>query len=75
MLTKIIVGSFAQLIEISLWLVLIIAFIGGWSTVGFWGALLFLIIAFIIEIMLFGGLLVLEDIRKTLKRIEEQKEI
>ncbi len=34
-----------------------------------------LIFTFVIEVMLFGGLLVPEDIRKTLKRIEEQKQI
>ncbi len=75
MLSKIIVESFAKLVEISLWAVLLIAFIFGWSVWGFWGALLGLIFSFIIEIMLFGGLLVLEDIRKTLKRIEQQKQI
>ena len=75
MLTKIIVGSFAQLIEISLWVLLLIAFIGGWVIKGFWMALFFLVIVFILEVMLFGGLLVLEDIRKSLKRIEKQKDL
>jgi len=73
MLTKIIVGSFAQLIEISLWVLLLIAFIGGWVIKGFLMALFFLVIVFILEVMLFGGLLVLEDIRKSLKKIEKQK--
>ncbi len=75
MLTKIIVDSFAMLIEVSLWAILLIGFIGGWTAIGFWGAIFGLIVAFVFEITLFGGLLVLEDIRKTLKRIEEQKQI
>ncbi len=75
MLTQIIVGSFAKLIEISLWVVLLIGFISGWIADGFWGALVGLIISFVVEVMLFGGLLVLEDIRKSIKRIEEQKQV
>ena len=75
MLSKIIVESFAKLVEISLWIVLLFGFIGGWTASGFWGALLGLLFAFILEVMLFGGLLVLEDIRKTVKRIEGQKQI
>jgi len=74
MLTKIIVDSFAKLIEISLWVILAVSFIGGWIVYGFWGAIFGIIIAFVYEVLLFGGLIILQDIRQILLKIEKQKQ-
>ncbi len=73
MLSKIIVGAYATLIEISLWLLLLVALIGGWQTGGFMGAIGSLIGAFIFGAMFMGAFLVLEDIRKSVKAIESKK--
>lgn len=73
MLSRIIVNSWAVLIEISLWLLLLVAIIGGWHTGGFGGAIVGLIVAFIVGSMLLGAFLVLEDIRKSVRAIENRK--
>ena len=73
MLTKIIVGAYATLIEISLWLILLVALVGGWQAGGFMGAIGALIGAFIFGAMFMGAFLVLEDIRKSVKAIESRK--
>jgi len=73
MLSKIIVGSWSTLIEISLWLLLISAFVGGWQASGFIGAIVGLVGAFIVGSMFLGAFLVLDDIRKTVKIIEGKK--
>jgi len=73
MLSKIIVGSYATLIEISLWLMLIVAFISGWQVSGLMGAVGALLVAFIFGAMFVGGFLILEDIRKSVKAIENRK--
>ncbi|MEY8239920.1 MAG: hypothetical protein RPT25_06220 [Cycloclasticus sp.] len=73
MLSKIIVDSYATLIEVSLWLLLLVALIGGWQSGGFMGAIVGLIGAFIFGAMFMGAFLVLEDIRKSVKDIEKNK--
>ena len=73
MLSKIIVGAWSTLIEISLWLLLLGALIGGWSAGGFMGAIGGLIGAFIFGSMFLGAFLVLDDIRKSVKAIENRK--
>jgi len=74
MLSKIIVNSWSMLIEVSLWLLLIMAFIGGWQAGGFIGAIGGIIIAFIIGSMFLGAFLAIDDIRKTVKAIESNKQ-
>lgn len=74
MLSKIIVGSWSTLIEISLWLLLVVALISGWQAGGFIGAIGGLIGAFIIGSMFLGAFLVLDDIRKTVKAIERKQQ-
>lgn len=73
MLSKIIVNSWSILIEISLWLILLSALIGGWQTGGFTGAIGGLVGAFIIGSMFLGAFLALDDIRKSVKAIENKK--
>jgi len=81
MLSKIIVSAYATFIEISLWLSLLVFIVGGWNFSnpitgqggGLIGAIIALIIWFVIAVVFFGAFLVLEDIRKSVKRIEEAK--
>jgi len=78
MLTKLIVNSYALLIEISLWLVLLLSLvgggiIGGQMNAGFFGAVIGLLIGFIVAVVFFGGFLILDDIRKTVRTIENLK--
>jgi hypothetical protein len=73
MLSRIIVSSWAVLIEISLWLLLLAALVGGWQAGGIGGAIGGLVVAFIIGSMFLGAFLVLEDIRKSVKAIENRK--
>ncbi len=81
MLSKIIVSSYSVFIEISLWLSLFLLVIGGWNFSnpmtgqggGFMGAIIGLVIWFVVAIIFFGAFLILEDIRKSVKRIEEEK--
>ena len=72
MLSKLVVKSWSVLIEISLWLLLFISLIGGWQTGGFLGAVVGLIVAFIIGSMFLGAFLVLDDIRKAVRAIESK---
>lgn len=74
MLSKLIVGSWSTLIEISLWLLLLVSLISGWQAGGFLGAIGGLIGAFIIGSMFLGAFLVLDDIRKTVKAIESKQQ-
>ena len=73
MLSKIIVRTWSILIEISLWLLIFISIVGGWMSGGFFGAVGGLIIAFLFGSMFLGAFLVLEDIRKSVKAIENNK--
>lgn len=74
MLSKVIVNSYATLIEVSLWLVLISSVIGGWQAGGFFGAVAGLVFAFVFGAMFLGAFLVLEDIRKFVKAIESKRQ-
>ena len=74
MLSKIIVGSWSMLIEISLWLLLLGSLIGGWQSGGFLGAIGGLVGAFIVGSMFLGAFLALDDIRKTVKAIENNRQ-
>lgn len=72
MLSKLIVTSYKILIEIAMWLILLIGFIGGWSQKGFLGAIGGLIVAFIFCVVFFGAFLVILDIQKSVKAIEQR---
>jgi len=71
MLTKIIVSSFAVLIEICIWIVLVAALIGGWQFQGFFGAEGALIFAFVLCVIIFGAFGILLDIRNTVREIQK----
>jgi hypothetical protein len=73
MLSKIIVNSWSLLIEISLWLLLLSALIAGWQAGGFMGAIGGLVIAFIFGSMFLGAFIVLDDIRKSVRAIENRQ--
>jgi hypothetical protein len=72
MLTRFIVGSYAMLIEVALWVSLISAFIAGWRFNGFVGAILALLLGGVLATMFFGAFLILEDIRKSIRIIEQR---
>lgn len=74
MLSKMIVSSYEMLIEISLWLFLLLALIGGWvAGNGFMGGIAGLLVGFVFAVMFFGAFLVLSDIRKSVRVIEERR--
>lgn len=73
MLSKLIVSSYQMLIEISIWLFLLMALIGGWMAKGFMGGVAGLLIGFVFAVMFFGAFLVLSDIRKSVRAIEERR--
>jgi len=73
MLSKFILDSWSMMIEISLWLILLVAIIGGWQLNGFQGATVGLIGAFIVASIFQGVLLALDDIRKIVRAIENKK--
>jgi len=73
MLSKFILDSWSMMIEISLWLILLVAIIGGWQLNGFLGATVGLIGAFIVASIFQGVLLALDDIRKIVRAIENKK--
>ncbi len=73
-LSKIIVSSYTVLLEVVIWLTLIGSFIGGWVAHGFFGAIGGLIFAFIVCIAVFGAFLMLADIQKSVRAIEEKKD-
>jgi hypothetical protein len=72
MLSKLIVRFYETLIEIVLWLFLIIALIGGWTAGGFFAGIGALVSAFIFCVLFGGAFLVLADIQKRVKSIEEK---
>lgn len=72
MLSKFIVNAWSTLIEVSLWLLLLVALIAGWQANGFIGAIGGLVLAFIVGSMFLGAFLVLDDIRKTVKAIQNK---
>lgn len=73
MLSKMIVSSYEILIEVCLWLFLLIALVGGWMANGFLGGIAGLLVGFVFAVMFFGAFLVLSDIRKSVRIIEERR--
>lgn len=73
MLTKLIVTLFGGLIEVILWLILLGAVIAGWMENSFLGAVAALAGAFVFEIIVFGFLLILIDIRNAVQKLEKSK--
>lgn len=72
MLRNFIVNVFENSIEVILWLLLILCVIGGWASNGILGAIILLIAGVIFEIVFFGALLVIFDIRSNLAKIREE---
>lgn len=72
MLRNFIVNVFENSIEVILWLLLILCVIGGWASNGILGAIVLLIAGVIFEIVFFGALLVIFDIRSNLAKIREE---
>ncbi len=72
MLSKVIVNSYELLIEIAIWLILISSLIGGWSAAGFFAGIGALFGAFIFCALVGGAFLVLADIQKRVRNIEEK---
>ena len=70
MLSRLIVESFAKLVEVALWLILLGALIYGWKIEGVFGALIGILLALIAETLTFGAVLVLQDIRNRVAAIE-----
>lgn len=68
------INLYTALLEIGLWLILVIGFIGGWASGGFLGALFGLIASAIFGAVFFGAFLVLNDIRARVKAIEEKNQ-
>ena len=80
MLSRIIVSSFKQCIEIALWLSFLGSFILGWKiskllfgSVSISGMFFGIVVWFAIAVGFFGALLVLEDLRERVKNIEASK--
>lgn len=74
MLSKLVVSVYTVLLEISLWLLLIAGFVGGWQAEGLVGSIGGLIGAAIFGAVFFGAFLVLNDIRARVKAIEEREQ-
>lgn len=72
MLGRIIVSFYSTLLEISIWLILISSFAGGWYANGLSGAFMSLLAAFVFCVVFFGAFLVLLDIRQSVRTIEEK---
>ena len=70
MLSRFIVSSYALLLEISLWVVLVAGFVGGWIAHGFLTAIAGLFVAFVFCVVVFGAFLVIVDIQKSVRAIE-----
>lgn len=73
MLSKIIVSFYAVLLEVSMWVIIVAAFIGGWAAAGFFAAIGALILAFVFCAVGFGAFLTLVDIRHSVKLIQEKQ--
>lgn len=74
MLRSFIVGVFENSIEVILWLILLICAGAGWASNGITGMIIFLIVGIVFEIVFFGTLLVVFDIRNNLRKIREEIE-
>jgi len=74
MLTRIIVSYYSMLVEISIWVVLFGSLISFWKMTGsFFGAIIGSAVIFALLAVNIGGFLMIDDIRKTLNRLEKQK--
>lgn len=73
MLSKIIVSSYALLLEISMWVILLVAFVAGWQAGGLGGALGALLVAFVFCVVVFGAFLTLVDIRQAVRSLEDKQ--
>ncbi|MDE2148771.1 MAG: hypothetical protein KGJ55_02815 [Gammaproteobacteria bacterium] len=73
MLSRIIVSSYGLFLEIAIWLILIGSLIGGWKLHGFFAGIGALIAAFIFCVVIFGALLVLVDIQRSVKALKDAK--
>lgn len=74
MLRSFIVGVFENSIEIILWIILLICLGAGWLTNGIVGMIIFLIVGIVFEIVFFGTLLVVFDIRNNIRKIRDEIE-
>lgn len=72
MLSKTIVSSYAVLIEIALWLSLLVGAVIGWNIAEVIGAIIGVVAIFVLSVAFFGGFLILEDIRRILRLIEQK---
>ncbi|AOU97713.1 hypothetical protein BI364_07375 [Acidihalobacter yilgarnensis] len=73
-LSKIIVSSYAVLLEVAIWLILICGFIGGWVVGhGFIEALGGLVVSFIFCVVVLGAFLTIADIQKTIREIQHKQ--
>ena len=78
MLTRIIVSFYSGLIELSLWLLIIIGGIVGYQTAetlkgsdaAIVGGVIGALISFIVAAVVFGGFLVIDEIRRSVRHIE-----
>lgn len=76
-LSKILVDSYVILVEVGLWLLFIVAAIGGWSAGsiagdgGLFGAIVSLIVAFVIAVLVVAPAIILFELRTRVKAIEE----
>ncbi|WP_457629375.1 hypothetical protein [Oceanithermus sp.] len=71
MLIRFVASSFETLIEVAMWLVLLIGAIQGYALGrgGLIGALVGVVLALIFDVVVFGTLVVLLDIRNELKKL------
>ena len=71
MLTRFVASSFETLIEVAMWLVLLIGAIQGYALGqgSLIGALVGVVFALIFDVVVFGALVVLLDIRNELKKL------
>jgi len=74
-LSRIILSCYELLLELSLWLFILICFVGGWQLNGFIGAVGLLIVGFVIAVMSFGLFLTVSEIRRMVKKIESKLKI
>ncbi|MGE0583422.1 MAG: hypothetical protein AB7P31_14970 [Steroidobacteraceae bacterium] len=72
MLSKIILSSYSALLEVSIWIILVGSFIGGWMASGFFAAIGGLIAAFVFCVVVFGAFLTLLDIQHSVRAIQEK---
>ena len=71
MLSKIIVSSYKVLLEVSMWVILLAAFIGGWVASGFFVGLGALLGTFVICVAVYGTLFILVDIQQAVRAIAD----